>query len=233
MAKLASALLLALSAVALSACGGGGGGEGESPQATGTAQPAPVSPAPAPAPTPGPTNHAPTISGSAPTAINAQSAYTFTPSAADTDGDTLAFSIQNKPSWATFNTATGRLSGTPSGADVGTYSNIGISVSDGTASTALGTFSIAVTTISNGSATLSWTAPTQNTDGSTLVNLSGYKISYGTSASSLTNTIVITNPSVTTYMVEDLAPATWYFAVSAVTSAGVESSLSNVANKAI
>jgi hypothetical protein len=223
MAKLASAFLLALNAVALSACGGGG--EGEAPQAADTAQPAPISPAPA--------NHAPTISGSAPTAINAQSAYTFTPSAADADGDTLAFSIQNKPSWATFNTATGRLSGTPSGADVGTYANIGISVSDGTANTALSAFSIAVTAISNGSATLSWTAPTENTDGSTLVDLSGYKISYGTDASSLTNTIVITNPSVTTYMVEDLSPATWYFAVSAVTSSGIESSLSNVANKAI
>jgi hypothetical protein len=90
-----------------------------------------------------------------------------------------------------------------------------------------------VTTVSNGSATLSWTAPTENTDGSTLANLAGYRIVYGTSASALTNTIVINNPSVTTFVVENLAPATWYFAVTAVNSSGSESSNSNVANKQI
>jgi hypothetical protein len=39
-----------------------------------------------------------------------------------------------------------------------------------------------VTAISNGRATLSWTAPTENTDGTTLANLAGYRIRYGTSA---------------------------------------------------
>ncbi len=92
---------------------------------------------PAPTPPTGSSNHAPTISGTAPPAVNAASAYSFVPTAADADGDTLAFSIQNKPAWATFNTSTGRLSGTPAAADVGTYSNIAISVSDGQASTAL------------------------------------------------------------------------------------------------
>ena len=220
-------LLIVLSAAALSGCGGG---DDESAPASGTAQP----PGPAPSPNPpSPTNRAPTITGTAPAAVNASSLYSFVPSAADADGDTLAFSIQNKPAWATFNTTTGRLSGTPSGSDVGTYSNISIAVSDGTASTSLNAFAIAVTAISNGRATLSWTAPTENTDGSTLSNLSGYRIRYGTNAGALTSTIVINNASVTTYVVEDLAPATWYFAVTAVTSAGAESSYSNVANKQI
>lgn len=219
-------MLIALSALALSGCGGG---DEKSAPATGTAQPAP----PAPGPVPPAGNHAPTISGTAPAAVNASSAYNFVPSAADTDGDTLAFSIQNKPAWATFNTSTGRLSGTPGASDVGTYSNIAISVSDGAASTAMSAFAIAVTTVSNGRATLSWTAPTENTDGSTLANLAGYRIRYGTSASTLSQTIVIDNASVTTYVVEDLAPATWYFAVTAVTSSGTESNNSNVANKRI
>ena len=219
-------LLIVLSAVALSGCGGG---DEEAP-ASGTAQP----PAPAPSPNPpSPTNRAPTISGTAPAAVNASSLYSFVPTAADADGDTLTFSIQNKPTWATFNTSTGRLSGTPAASHVGTYSNIMISVSDGTASTALSAFAIAVTTVSNGRATLSWTAPTENTDGSTISNLSGYRIRYGTSAGALTSTIVINNASVTTYVVEDLAPATWYFAVTAVNSAGAESGFSNVANKQI
>jgi hypothetical protein len=222
-------LLIVLSAAALSGCGGG---DDESAPASGTAQPSP-GPAPSPNPPTSPTNRAPTISGTAPVAVNASSLYSFVPTAADADGDTLAFSIQNKPGWAAFNTATGRLSGTPSASDVGTYSNITISVSDGTANTSLNAFAIAVNAISNGRATLSWTAPTENTDGSTLSNLSGYRIRYGTSAGALTNTIVINNASVTTYVVEDLAPATWYFAVTAVSSAGAESSYSNVANKQI
>jgi len=215
-------LLIALSAAALSGCGGG---DEESPT-SGTAQP------PSGPPT-GSTNRAPTISGTAPPSVNASSPYSFAPTAADADGDTLAFSIQNKPAWATFNTSTGRLSGTPAPADVGTYSNITISVSDGKTSTSLSAFAIAVVTVSNGRATLSWTAPTENEDGSTLSNLAGYRIVYGTSASALTNTIQITNPSVTTYVVENLAPATWYFAVTAVNSTGAESNYSNVANKQI
>ena len=217
-------MLLALCAAALSGCGGGD--EGSAP-ATGTAQP------PAPSPPPGSSNHAPTISGTPTASVNASAPYTFTPSAADADGDTLAFSIQNKPAWAAFNTTTGRLSGTPAAADVGTYSNISIAVSDGKTSTALTAFAIAVTTVANGRATLSWTAPTENTDGSTLANLAGYRIRYGTSASALTQTIAIDNPSVTTYVVENLSPATWYFAVTAVNSQGAESSNSNVANKQI
>jgi hypothetical protein len=221
-------LLIVLSAAALSGCGGGGDEE----PASGTAQPPAPAPAPTPAP-PGTSNRAPTISGTATPAVNASSPYSFTPSAADADGDTLAFTIQNKPAWATFNTATGRLSGTPSASDVGTYSNISISVSDGAMSTALSPFAIAVTSVSNGRATLSWTAPTENTDGSSLSNLSGYRIRYGTSASALTRTIVINNASVTTYVVEDLAPSMWFFAVTAVTSSGTESSHSNVASKQI
>lgn len=219
-------MLIALSAAALSGCGGGD--EGSTP-ATGTAQP----PAPAPTPPPGSSNHAPTISGSPTAAVNASAPYTFTPGAADADGDTLAFSIQNKPTWAAFNTTTGRISGTPATADVGTYSNISITVSDGKASTSLNAFAIAVTTVANGRATLSWTAPTENTDGSTLSNLTGYRIRYGTSAAALTQTIVIDNASVTTYVVDNLSPATWYFAVTAVNSQGAESSNSNVANKQI
>lgn len=211
-------LLMTLSAVALSGCGGGG--EGESPQAAGAAAPSP-------------TNQSPTISGSAPTAVNADGAYSFVPNAIDAEGDTLTFSIENKPSWASFTAATGELFGTPGAADVGTYSNIVISVSDGNASSTLGSFSIAVTDISNGYATLSWTAPTENTDGTAIVDLSGYKIRYGTSASELTNTIVISNASVTTYIVDDLSPATWYFVVTATTAAGAESGHSNVANKTI
>lgn len=176
-------------------------------------------------------NRAPTISGSPVTALNTNTAYSFRPTAADADGDTLTFSIANKPSWATFSTTTGQLSGTPTAA--GAYQNIVIAVSDGKASTSLAAFGITVSQTSAGSATLSWTPPTQNTDGTSLNNLAGYRISYGTSPTALTQTVQVANPSVSTYVLDGLSPATYYFAVRAYTSAGTESTSSNVASKVV
>lgn len=222
-----AAMLVSLSAIAMSGCGGGGGSSPAAPAAT-----APVAPVTPPPPEPA-ANQVPTISGSSPAAVNAGTAYNFVPAATDADGDALTFSIQNKPEWATFVAATGQLSGMPDAAEVGTYSNIAISVSDGKASGTLGPFSVTVSALSNGRVTLSWTAPTENTDGTALTDLAGYKIRYGTSAGSLTNTIDVSTAGISTYIVEDLAPATWYFAVAAVTAAGVESDHSNVANQKI
>jgi hypothetical protein len=180
----------------------------------------------------------PTITGSPPTQAQAGTAYSFTPTAHDSTGKTLSFSIQNKPGWASFSIATGQLSGTPSSTDVGTDSNIIITVSNGTASAALPAFSIAVaaaagTSQTVGTATLKWAAPTRNTDGSTVTNLTGYVVSYGMSATALSQTVSITNPATTSYTVQNLGQGTWYFAVSATASDGTTSSLSAVVSKTI
>lgn len=181
------------------------------------------------------TNAPPTISGTPPTAVSVGQTYSFRPTAKDPEGAALTFSISNKPSWATFSTSTGRLSGTPSSSHVGTYSNVTIRVSDGASTASLPPFSIAVNApqSSNGAATLSWTPPTRNTDGSTLTNLAGYRIYYGTSASSLNRTIRIDSAGVTSYVVTDLAPGTHYFAVTALNSLGAESERSTVVSKTI
>jgi hypothetical protein len=160
-------------------------------------------------------------------------AYTFVPTASDPDGSTLSFSITNRPAWATFNSSTGRLSGTPSAADVGAYANIQISVSDGSASASLTSFSIQVVATATGSAMLSWAPPTQNTDGSPLTNLAGYRVYWGRSQADLTNSVTLTNPGLASYVVEQLTPATWYFSVTAVAATGVESPFSNVASKQV
>lgn len=178
-------------------------------------------------------NRAPTISGSPAASVSAGQAYSFRPVAADADGDALGFSIQNRPAWATFNTSTGQLLGAPTSAQVGTYSNIVISVSDGRASVSLPAFSIAVTQVSIGATTLSWTPPTQNTDGSTLTDLAGYRIHYGVSPDVLTHSIQIANPGIAAYVVENLSPGTYYFAVRAYTSRGVESDVSNLVSKIV
>ena len=147
----------------------------------------------------------------------------------------MTFSIRNAPSWAKFNSGTGTLSGTPQAANAGTYANIVISASDGQATVSLPTFSITVaqTGSATGSADISWTPPTTNTNGSTLTNLAGYDIYYGTSATSLTQKVQVTNTGLTDYVISGLTSGTWYFAVVAYTSSGVESTLSNIANKTI
>jgi hypothetical protein len=165
--------------------------------------------------------------------INSGQTYAFTPSASDANGDTLTFGISGKPSWATFSTATGKLSGTPAYADAGSYPNIAISVSDGIATAALPAFTLTVNQASTGNATVSWTPPTTNTDGSVLTNLAGYRVTYGTSTSALSNTATVANPTVSSALIENLAPGTWYFAVKAYTSTGTESSVSTTVSKTI
>jgi hypothetical protein len=181
----------------------------------------------------GGSNAAPTISGTPTKSVRVGSAYAFTPTAKDANGDKLTFSIQNRPSWATFSTSSGRLSGTPTSAQVGSYANVTIKVSDGKATATLPAFSIVVSETASGSATLSWTPPIQNTDGSALRDLSGYRIMYGTSSSALNKSINVANPGVSTYVVENLSPATYYFAVKSIASSGAESALSSVASKTV
>jgi len=183
----------------------------------------------------GATNAPPTISGTPPSQVMQGQQYSFTPTANDPNGDSLTFSIENEPSWADFNTSTGRLFGTPGAGDIGTYSNIVITVSDGKGGTdTLGPFSISVQAVATGSATLTWTPPTQKTDGSPLgTDLAGFKIYWGTSQGNYPNSVTIDNPGVTTYTITDLVPGTYYFVATAFDRSGVESTPSNPASKTI
>lgn len=178
-------------------------------------------------------NHAPTITGSPPPVVVAGEFYEFTPDAADADGDTLSFSISRKPGWATFNKSTGRLSGTPQEADVGNFTNIEITVSDGQKSRTLAAFNVTVDAIALGSATLSWNPPTQNIDGTPLTDLAGYRIYYGRDPNVLGRSVSITNPGLTSYMVENLQTGLWYFVMTSINSEGVESRRSEFVSKSI
>ncbi|MDM8523963.1 putative Ig domain-containing protein [Desulfococcaceae bacterium HSG8] len=95
-------------------------------------------------------NDAPLISGTPMTRLDEDTPYSFVPEAGDHDPeDTLTFSIENKPGWAEFNTATGELSGTPSDDGVGTVSNILIRVSDGSETASLPVFDITVSDVND------------------------------------------------------------------------------------
>jgi len=160
-------------------------------------------------------------------------AYAFLPKASDPDGDRLEYSITNKPGWAVFDAGTGRLSGTPSDADVGSYSNIVISVSDGTLSASLAPFAINVSQTAVGAATLTWLPPTENTDGTPIEDLAGYRIRYGRDPGELTEVQSIPNPGITSAVIENLANGNWYFTVSAYNRSGVESENSNLAQNTV
>lgn len=87
------------------------------------------------------------------------------------------------------------------------------------------------------SVTLSWNAPTQNSDGTPLTTcaagtsgdcLAGYTLHYGTSSQDYTGEIQITDPTSTSYVLSDTTfPAgTYYFTISAYNGMQASSSMS-------
>ncbi|MEI5637740.1 MULTISPECIES: Ig-like domain-containing protein [unclassified Pseudoalteromonas] len=127
-----------------------------------------------------PVNDAPSISGTPSANVNQDEDYSFTPTASDVDSENLVFAIENAPVWASFDSTTGSLSGTPVREDVGTYSNIIISVSDGELEASLPAFEIVVAPVNAApiannmqrsvleDGTTSFTADVRDADGDTL-----------------------------------------------------------------
>lgn len=85
----------------------------------------------------------------------------------------------------------------------------------------------------NGTALVSWSPPIENTNGTTLTDLAGYKIRYGTFPGSYGDTITINNAGLTSYLVENLGASDWYFVMTAFNSSGIESTYSPEVYKAI
>ena len=208
---LVAKVLCCLLAVSAAGCGDGGNSS--------TSASAPVTQ------TPPPSASTLSISGTPSTQVRVGQAYSFQPTV-KSSGGTVGFSIQNKPPWATFSVATGQLAGTPGSSNVGTFANITITATDGAATASLPGFSLTVA--QNGTVTLNWNVPTTNTNGTPLTDLAGYSIDYGTAASMLNESVAVSNPATTTYTIQNLTSGTWYFAITAVTSAGTHSALSNV-----
>lgn len=82
-----------------------------------------------------------------------------------------------------------------------------------------------------GSVTLDWTMPTLNTDGTALTDPAGFRVLYGTSPSTLTQSVSL--GIVDTHTVEGLSPGPWHFAVRTRNSAGDESPPSNSVSKTV
>lgn len=208
--------LAMVASLLLAACFGGGGNDEE----------------PGGGQNPPPANRAPTISVATSFDVLVGRAVTVTPTASDPDGDTLTFSVTNKPTWMTFSTSTGVLAGTPQAGDVGSY-DVTISVSDGRGAQASDQTRVNVQQQVAGRATLSWEAPSTRTDGSPLTNLAGFRLYYGTSSGNLNSMIQVSDPGARSWVIENLTVGTWYFAASAYDQSGMESARSNVASKTI
>ena len=175
-------------------------------------------------------NSLPQLTGTPSTAVLNGTAYSFKPQASDADGHALSFSVANLPRWAKFDPSSGTLTGTPGPSDVGTYDDIRITVTDGHTPVSLAPFRINVTNAAANSVILNWSHATETTDGEPLGNLGGYRVYWGTSEGMYPHSTMIDNPGLASYVIEQLAPAHWFFVVTAVTTAGIESTFSNVAS---
>ena len=82
-------------------------------------------------------------------------------------------------------------------------------------------------------AELTWTAPTQNEDGTALTNLGGYKVRYGQTPGTLAQIRDIANPATTSVTIEGLSSGMWYFTLASYTNAGVESAPTGAVSKTI
>jgi hypothetical protein len=158
--------------------------------------------------------------------------YSFAPSAVDPDGDALVFEIENRPTWATFNLATGRLRGVPGPADVGGSLAIRIGVSDGRHQVWLPRFDLTVRAVSHGSVLVTWEAPTENTDESPLLDLAGFNLYGGTDPATLA-AVASVGTGITAYRISGLSPGVHYFSSTAVNAQGIESERSDVATMVV
>jgi hypothetical protein len=210
-------------------CGGGGGGGTTAGNQT-DAPPTVAVPAPAGV------NRAPTITTASPATAHVGETYNYQPVATDPDGDTLRFTANNLPPWASMDPNTGRITGTPGENDLGEYESITVVVADASGQTESDAFTITVITGGAGGAgvaSLQWETPPSKVDGTPLDDLAGYRILYGRTADELDRSILISNPSTTSYEFSTLDSGIWYFAVVAVNAGGLEGPATTPAQKSI
>ena len=102
--------------------------------------------------------------------------------------------------------------------DVGIAGNIVISVTDSNSVVSLPSFAIVVKAF-----TLAWQPPTENEDGTPLTDLAGYRIYYGTSSGKYSEEVLLDSPGLTSYVIDNLAPGTYFLVMTSINSRDIES----------
>lgn len=95
------------------------------------------------------------------------------------------------------------------------------------------TYNLACAWPADAQATLTWVAPTVNVNGTPYTDPKGFKVYFGPTSTTMTQTKTITSPSTVSTVITPLAIGSWSFAVTAINSRDVESAQSNVASKTI
>ena len=160
-------------------------------------------------------NSSPTISGISEDYATEGDLYYFIPNATDVNNDILTYSITNIPHWAAFDAASGAISGIPTISDIGYYSNIIITVSDGLATATLPSLSIMV-----------YSANVIQTENSLLNDIVGYSIYMGTSHETTLQTTLDIGLGVT-YNLGIMVDETYYFSIVALDTNGDNIFLTN------
>ena len=161
--------------------------------------------------------------------------WSYQPSIASPDGASVTVTASNLPDWITLNQSTGLLEGTPGEGDVRTWTNIQLTVTNGQQATQLSALSVTVVAqgAAMGTATVTWSAPTQRVDGSPIGELAGYRVLYGKSSRDYNNAVELNTTGINRYVLEGLGAGTWYFAVQAITRDGLTSAPSREVSKTI
>jgi hypothetical protein len=203
-----------------------------------------------------PNNAPPTIVVAAVEDAQVGAAFHYQPVSHDPESDTLQFAATNLPPWASLDSHSGRISGTPGPTDAGVYESISITVADAMHKVVTAPFSITVNPapepeleaavdpalepelkpaeeLGTGVASLQWEIPPSKVSGEPLDDLAGYRILYGRSSSDLDHSVFITDPATTSYQFSSLPSGIWYFEVVAVNSNGLEGPPTTLVTKSI
>jgi trimeric autotransporter adhesin len=155
--------------------------------------------------------------------------------ATGTYSDSSTQNLTTAVTWSSSAAAVATISNAAGSNGLATSVAVGSTTITATSGSIAGTATLTVT--GSGVLTLTWDAPTTNTDGSALnpaTDLSLYKIYYGTASQTYTQVVNVTNPGTTTVSTTlNLSPGTYYFVVTTVNTSGQESSYSNEAVKTI
>jgi len=168
----------------------------------------------------------PLITGAPASSVISGESYKFQPTVTAPAGATLSFTIANPPSWAKFDRSTGALTGLPAASDAGDFADIVIAVDDGVGSANLAPFSIHVVSRDSAVATITWTAAAPGASGSAGQEPIGYRVYYGTSVAGMTHVVTVADPSETSFVLENLSPGIWFFAIASYAVDNAQSALS-------
>ena len=128
---------------------------------------------------------------------------------------------------ATSTTSTSTTGSNPqTAADSGTSTSGSSTTSGSTTTTGSAGSTPPSTPVAGTSVTLGWVAPTENSNGTPITDLAGYKIHYGTASENYTKVVAVSNPSLSRYVLDSLESGTYFLAITAYNSKGIESTLS-------